>query len=159
MKKFLSVASIAMIAVAVFTGCSKSSSTSSATGSLKATAGTTSVNSNFCEAGYVDSTLSITGTSITSSTASYPYIILGIYGWNGTSTGTFAIGGSNLNLATYAVSSTVSHEATSGTITITSVSSTQISGTFSFVGGPTSIGGSDSVSVTNGSFTAKGTGL
>jgi len=148
MKKLFSIAAIVMIGALAFTSCKKSDNSSS-NGSLKATAGSTSVNSNYCIATYSDSILSVFGANVSSSNP-FPYVSLSLLSWNGTA-GTYAIDGFAVG-ADYIPGLTTTVPAVYGTITISTVASTQISGTFSFTC-------SDSTKVTNGSFTAKGTAL
>ena len=150
MKKLFSIAAIVMIGALAFTSCKKSDNSSS-NGTLTATAGTTSINSSYCAASLLGTNLGIGSVNLSSGTLAYPYITLQI--GNFTTAGTYTMDGVTTG-AGYIVGSNASDIKTAayGTIVVTSVSSTQVSGTFSFTC-------TDSTKVTNGSFTAKGTSL
>ena len=92
----------------------------------------------------------IEGFSGTSSTStSYPRISLAIQGYTKT-TGTFPINQSGTGVtAAYYTSSTNNVNGISGSVTITSASTTSIVGTFNFIC-------TDSTKVEGGSFTSKG---
>lgn len=150
MKFFKTVLAVALIAA--MSGCSRSSSSSpAATYSMRATIGSASMNGTVCIATVVSGVLGISGSTVVSGVGGPPQINLAIYSWTGAA-GTFALGSTGGNNFGEYIASTgaLTNISTSGTVTITSVTTTAISGTFSF----TCSGG---VSVTAGTFTAQRT--
>jgi Family of unknown function (DUF6252) len=138
MKNILTLTTMAAMALAAFTGCKKSSSSSytmSATinGHSFSTSGSTYVTA-------AKSTTSISGTDSKDAVA----IALGL---NSLSTGTYTLG-SGASAITIDSGITAASSAVYGTVIITSSNSSTVSGTFNFTC-------YDSTKVTNGSFTAK----
>lgn len=147
MKKIFTIAAIALMGLALFSGCSKSDSTPSY--SMKASLGGTSFNSSNCIAATYPGTsfIEIYGMGGTLTAPTFPYVALFLYNYAKT-TGTFTIDSTlSTNYAEIVTSATTFKLAKSGTITITSVSP-NIVGTFSFTA-------TDGTAVTGGSFTAK----
>ncbi len=93
--------------------------------------------------------MSIDGFSGTTLGAVFPDMEIYFSSWAGT-TGTFAIDSdiTSQNIAQYILNDSTAKESSTGTVTITSVSSTAIAGTFSFTC-------SDGTVVSSGSFNAK----
>lgn len=146
MKKNLTILAIAIVGLIAFAGCKKSSSGTSY--SIKATINGTSFSGVNCVAVSNSGFVVIDGYSGSSATStSLPIIELTLTGYNNT-TGTFNIDGVTNN-AIIDSSLTSVPSATSGTITITTATSSEIVGTFNFTC-------SDGTKVTNGTFTAKG---
>jgi hypothetical protein len=143
MRKHIILAAIAVMSIAAFVGCKKSSSTPGY--SMKATVGTTAYSVSNCFGVKLDSSLTIEGIA-GGTTTSFPYLAVTLSTWSG-NTGTFALD-SFVNFGEYILSDTSAKESKSGTLTITSVSSTTIAGTFSFTC-------SDGTVVSGGSFNAK----
>jgi hypothetical protein len=142
MKKTLTIAAMAVLGLAAFTGCSKSSSSPSNT--MTATINGASY-SGTCTAAINNGNLEIaSGTGGTS--LIYPSLVIGTSNYTGT--GTYTQSSSNTLVFGIDSSSSLVLVSSTGTITITSASSTSISGTFSYTC-------TDSTKVTNGSFTAK----
>jgi len=143
MKKLLAFSSIAMIAMSVFSGCSKSSSGSSYF--MKETIAGKSYSSTYCAAGSSSGYVTIAGSSGTSLT--YPYVTLTLANYNKT-TGTFTLDTTLTgSFAEYNKDASTVVLAKSGSVTITSASP-NIVGTFSFTC-------TDGTVVSGGSFTAK----
>ena len=147
MKKILTIAVIAMIGLLTFAGCSKSSSGSSNT--MKATIGSTAFSSNNCIFSINAGLLGIYGYTASGATVSYPNISIGINNYTSGSTGTYTISDTSTNIVAGVDSSATSAiVAQTGSIVITSSSSSSISGTFNFTC-------TDGTKVTGGTFTAK----
>ncbi len=146
MKKIFTIAAIALMGLALFSGCSKSDSTPSYT--MKESIGGTSFSSSNClSASYSGIFTEIYGFEGNSVTPTYPYIGLFLINYAKT-TGTFTIDSTmTSNFAQIVTSATTNKLAKTGTITITSVSP-NIVGTFSFTV-------TDGTAVTGGTFTAK----
>jgi hypothetical protein len=149
MKRIMTLSAILMLGLVFFAGCSKKSDSPSY--SMKATVGSTAFNVSNCYAVTTGAILNITGNTGSSTSANPPYLGITIYNYTGT--GTFTINSSATAPAvaiTWAPTSAITdmQAATSGTVTITSASSSTISGTFS----GTLMNGS---SVSGGTFTAK----
>jgi len=143
MKKLLTLSAIALMGMALISSCSKSSS-SSPSYSMDATIAGKSFSGTNCTATISGASLAVDGGVFTSSPV-YPYLTLGIFNYTGT--GTYAIGGTSVNLGGVDSSASVVLVSQYGTVTITSVSP-NIVGTFSFTC-------SDSTKVSGGTFTAK----
>ena len=142
-----------IIAATIFTGCTPSTSSSSSSYVMKATiSGSTPMNGSICLAALVSSTLGITGSTVTGGIAGPPQINLSIGSWSGT-TGTFPL--TNVSSATsgnfgqyISTTGVLAKVSSAGNLIITSVTSTQIKGTFSFTC-------TDGTVVSAGSFTAQ----
>lgn len=137
----------------LFSSCTKKSD-SSPSYTMKATVGSSAFSASNCWA----ITASSGGTSITtiygsngsSGSLVYPNMALYIVNWNG-NTGSFTLDSTmSTAYAEYINSSTLTDYSLSksGTINITAVSSTSITGNFNFVG-------NDGKNITGGTFTAK----
>ena len=147
MRKIQLTAVIALTGLSVLSGCSKKSS--SPTYSMKATIG----NSSFNESAHIlaDTTLGgliITGAAGSTTTAANPQIVITIVNWNG-SVGTTTFDSTTATGFEEYISNSSPTPSTSktGTVTITSVTSSRIAGNFSFTC-------DDGTVVTNGTFTA-----
>ena len=148
MKKVLGIIAVVVLSTGIFVSCSKSKSSSSANGSLKATAGGVSVSSNYCFTAESDSTLAIDGFNLNSTASVFPYITVQIDQWNGAA-GTFAFDStSNNGIGYYFASASVTKTANHGSVTITSVSATDVNGTFTFTC-------TDGTVISGGTFDAK----
>ena len=145
MKKLLTLSAIALMGMAVISGCSKSSS-SSPSYTMTATIAGKSFNGTNCIASVAGGQLVVDGGAFTTATATYPYIALSVANYTGTVTYSFC--GTTLNVAGIDSSASSLPVSQYGTITVTAASSTVISGTFSFTC-------SDSTKVTGGTFSAK----
>ena len=147
MKKIFSIAAIALMGLALFSGCSKSSS-SSPSYTMNASIGGSSFSSSNClAASYSGMFTEIYGFAGNSVTPTYPYIGLFLLNYAKT-TGTFSLDSTmTANFAQIVTSATTNKVAKSGSITITSTSP-NIVGTFSFTT-------TDGTAVTGGTFTAK----
>jgi len=149
MRKILTFSAVVMMCLVVFAGCSKKSSSSTPSYTMKATVGTTSFTAANCVASNVNGLTAIIGWAGTSSTPAPPYIEIYLTGYNKT-TGTFSLTGAlTANYASYYENSTTASVSTTGTLTIASASTTSIVGSFSFTT-------TDGTVVSNGTFTAKG---
>ncbi len=145
MKKIFTIAAIAFMGLALFSGCTKSDSTPSY--SMKASIGGASFSTSNCFAASTGTFVEIEGLGGTLTAPTYPYVTLWLLNYAKT-TGTFAIDSTMAtNYAQIVTGATSFKIAKSGSITITSVSP-NIVGTFSF----TAI---DGTAVTGGTFTAK----
>jgi hypothetical protein len=154
MKK-LSILFVAVfiIAATIFTGCTPSTSSSSSSYVMKANiSGSTPMNGSICLAAEVSSSLGISGSTVTGGIAGPPQINLSIGTWSGT-TGTFPL--TNVTSATegnfgqyISTTGVMAKVSSAGNLVITSVTSTQIKGTFSFTC-------TDGTVVSAGSFTAQ----
>ncbi len=148
MRKILSIAAIAMIGLFVFAGCSKKSSSPSY--SMKATIGSTAFSENTCAAILSGTTMSITGYNGSATTP--PYLSITIYNYTGAKTYTLD---STALIPPVVVSYLPDSNpldvkaATSGSVIVTSSSSSTVSGTFS-------LKCSDGTTIANGTFTGKG---
>ena len=146
MKKILFFAATAVINFSALTGCKKSDSSPSY--SMKATIGSTSFNTSHCLAVAASGGLTITGWSGTSTTATAPMIDIVIVNWN-QSTGTITFDSTmTTGYEQYLPNTTTTSLEKTGTVTITSVATNSVSGTFSFTA-------SDGTVVSAGSFTAQ----
>ena len=146
MKKLFLIAATSIVAFSAITSCKKSDSSPSY--SMKATIGSTSFNATNCVAIATGGALSISGWTGTTTTAAAPMMSITILSWNsGTQTVAFDSTGATGSEA-YTPSTTSSLPAKTGTVSITSVSSTAISGTYSFTA-------TDGTAITGGTFTAK----
>jgi hypothetical protein len=148
MKKIFTYLAIAIIGLASLASCSKKSDSTPAY-SMKATIGTTAVSETSCIAIVNGSALSVTG--FTGSSTTPPYFNLTIQNFSGA--GTYTLDSTAIVpvvTCIYYPDAIVTNTkvAKSGTITVTSSSSTSVSGTFSFLC-------SDGTSISGGSFTAK----
>ncbi len=129
MKKIVIFSAVVMMGLAAFTGCSKKSSSPSY--SMGASVGGTAFSGNNCVATQVGTILTVQGWSGSSTSAVFPYFAL--YISNFTGTGTFAFDSTMLsNYAEYLTSTTSIKIAKSGSIVVTSASTSAVSGTFSF---------------------------
>ena len=149
MKKILSIMAIAMIGLFVFAGCSKKSSSPSYT--MKATVGSTAFSANNCIGNINSTLLSVYGYNASGTTATFPNITIQMS--NYTAIGTFTIDTtaifSSLTFQYYPTSALTDVKSSkTGTLTLTSVTSTAIAGTFSFTC-------TDGTTVTGGTFSAK----
>ncbi len=149
MKRILTFSAIAMIGLAVFSGCKKSSSTSY---SMKATVGSTAFSVTNSYATLNGTNLAITGNSGSSTSASSaPYLTIVLS--NYTAPGVYAID-TTLNVpvvdATWAADMTMADWKYShtGSVTITSLSSSVVVGTFNFVC-------ADGTTINSGTFSAR----
>ena len=145
MKKLISLAITASALIFLSTGCSPSSSSSVTPASpyfMKATINGATFNGQYALTDTSSILRDLNG--YLSSTAPLPVINIGI---TSTAVGTYAIDGFN---ATAAIDSSASimPGAAYGTITISAITTTSVTGTFSFTC-------TDSTRVTNGSFAAK----
>ena len=149
MKKLLTVALSAVIGATALTSCSKKSD-SSPSYSMKTTIGKTSFSGTNCYAILAGGALSISGWNGTSTVAVAPYLSLTIMSWNGGTGATSVDSTMTAGAISWMpdASSVTGLYARSGTITISSVSSSAISGSFSGTM-------SDGSQVTGGTFTAK----
>jgi len=150
MKKIIIIVIVAFLGFTTFSGCTRSSSSSSTstTGSMTATIGSTAMNGTICVASEVSGALGISGSTVTSGVGGPPQINFTITNWSG-GTGSVTLGSSSAsNFAEYIQSSSsLALFSTSGTLNINSVSTTNISGTFSFTL-------STGVTVSSGTFSA-----
>ena len=147
MKKISTLVAVAAIGISALTGCKKSDSSSSSY-NMKATVGTTAFNTSNCIATYSSGILQITAWTGSSSSATFPIMQIDVIGWNqATGTTTFD-STATTGIEEYLPTSSSAFIDRSGTLHITAVSATSISGTFSFTG-------TDGTAVTGGSFTAK----
>jgi hypothetical protein len=145
MKKILTFTAIIMIGLAAFTGCKKSSSSTSYT--MKATIGGTTTTFNTCVAAASGTLMTISGFNGSGTTATPPY--LQVYMSNFTGVGTYNIDATTTtNMGSYYINSTTAKLAQTGTITITSSSTASIAGTFNFTT-------TDGTVISGASFTAK----
>ncbi len=154
MKQLTLVAFTALLGLGVLlTGCTKKSSSSSTSSSysMKATIGSTSMNGSVCIASVVSSTLAISGSTVTGGVGGPPQINIAVASWTGT-TGTFTLGLSSTGSFGQYVASTgaLASMSQTGSVTITSVTSTTIKGTFNFTC-------TDGKVISAGSFTAQRT--
>jgi hypothetical protein len=147
MRKIQTIAAMALLGLSALTACSKKSS--SPTYVMKATVGSTSFNeSSHVLAIASGGGLIITGSAGTVTTSAPPQITIAIVSWSG-STGTTTFDSTAATgYEEYLPNSSTVSESKTGTVTITSVSSTAVSGTFSFTA-------TDGTVVSNGSFTAQ----
>ncbi len=141
-----------LLCVLLFTGCSPSGGSSPASSYfMKATIGSTTMNGTSCIATVVSSTLGITGSTVTAGAGGPPQINLTVSNWSG-ATGTFAlttVGSVTNNFGQYiSAAGTTAKTSNSGTLTITSVSATEVKGTFNFTC-------TDGTVVSDGSFDAQ----
>jgi hypothetical protein len=145
MKKLLTFSTIVMIGLVVLSSCSKKSSSPSYL--MTATVGATAFSGSNTYALTAGTDVSIFSYTGSGTTATPPYLEIVMPNFTGTGTYTFD---STLlsNTAGYYESSTSAKVAKSGSVIITSSSSTSISGTFSFTT-------TDGTVVSNGKFTAK----
>ena len=150
MKKILTLAIVAILCIGAFTGCKKSDSGSSY--SMKATVAGSAFNVSNVYATITSNTLAITGNSGSSTTTqSPPYLSVVLYDYTNTGNYTIDTTASTPTVAaTYAPDATITDWKTSytGSVTISSVTSTQVVGTFNFVM-------ADGSTITGGTFTAK----
>ncbi|GAA4459784.1 hypothetical protein GCM10023093_01390 [Nemorincola caseinilytica] len=112
--------------------------------------GGTAFEGTICLAGVVSSNLAITGSSTTGGVTGPPQINISVVNWSG-STGTFNFGAitAGSHFAQYIVSTgSVAKTTSSGSVTITDVSATEIKGTFNFTC-------TDGTAITGGTFTAQ----
>jgi len=142
MKKILTFAAIAAISFSAFTGCKKSSSSSSYF--VKATVNGTPLSLNYgygiVNSGIVD----IFGFNGSGTSVTFPEITLVS---TNSAAGTYTIDGMTV-MAAIDSSATSAIGAAYGTLTITTSTASVMTGTFSFTC-------TDSTKVTNGSFTVK----
>lgn len=167
MKKILALAAIAAISFSAFTGCKKSSSntgTSSFSGTMKATVNGAPFSLPYCWFVLQTDKLTIIGANGAAATAgfNFPVLNLDLNTYTIGNTGTFimdstgkaaAILDSTVSSVTSTLTPTIGPGFTltylsTGSITISSSSSSTISGTFN-------IAFADGTTFTNGSFTAK----
>ena len=150
MKRILTITAIAAIGFAAFTGCKKSSSGASSTYNMKATIGSTAYNAPNCLAVQTGTQMVIEGLGGTSTVPTFPYMALILTNWNsGIVTATFNFDSTMLkNYAQYLSSSTSAIISKTGSVNVTSVTSTAVSGNFSFTG-------TDGTVVSGGTFTAQ----
>ena len=149
MRKFTTTLMLAALSVLfVTTGCTKKKDDAPAY-TMTSKLGANSFTTSNCYATSSAGTLMVVGTNGTNTSATYPIIQLFIPEWNG-NTGNFAIDTSSAvaPYAQYVISASDYDIAVSGSINITSVTTTTISGNFSFVG----LGGTN---YSGGNFTAK----
>ena len=144
MKKIIYSTAIAIMGLATITGCTKKSD-STPTYSMKATINGVAFNGTGCYAGSGSGSLLISGgIGASSTTLSYPYIVLSVNtGYTGVGTYVF---NSIANIAQVDSAAGSGAIGSYGTITITNTN--PLTGTFSFTC-------SDSTKVTGGSFVAK----
>ena len=146
MRKILTLAAIAIMGIAVFSGCSKKSSSPSY--GMKATIGSTAYNAPYCLASSTSGVLVIDGLGGSATAPTPPYVTIVIPSWT-SAAGTFNLDSTmTANYAEYILSDTVARISKTGSVIITSVTSTSIAGTFSF-------SCTDGTAVSSGSFTAK----
>ena len=149
MRQILLIAAVALLGLTIFSGCSTSGG-ASPTYSMTATIGSTHMNGTICIAAQVTTVMGISGSTVTSGVTGTPQIHLSLWNWTG-ATGSYTLktGGSGNNYAEYVPSSgSLASVSQSGTVTITSISSTTISGTFNFTC-------TDGKVISSGSFTAQ----
>ncbi len=116
---------------------------------MKATVGSTAFNANYCYTISSASTLSISGFNGTKTSTTYPIMNITVPSWDG-KTGTITIGDvmSGTTYAQYFNSMTDYKTSTTGTLKITAVSTTNITGTFDFKA-------TDGTTISAGSFSAQ----
>ncbi len=151
MRQLKLLAVFALLGFTFLSACSSpSSSPASPTYSMKATIGSTTMNATSCIAALVGTNLGITGSTVTGSVGGPPQINISIYGWSGAAGTTSLIApGSTGAFAEYVPTvGALTSVSQSGSVTISAVSSTTISGTFNFTC-------SDGKVITAGTFTAK----
>jgi len=142
---------IALLGFTVLSGCSSSGgSSSSPSYSMHATIGTTTLNGTACIASLLGSDLGISGSTVTAGAGGPPQININVSPWSG-ATGTTSLVAPlpTGSFGEYTASAgTITKVSQTGSVTITAVSSTTITGTFSFTC-------SDGTGVSAGTFTAK----
>jgi hypothetical protein len=136
----------------VFNGCSPSSGSSPASSYfMKATIGGTTMNGTVCIAGQVGTIMGITGSTVASGVGGPPQINISIGNWSG-APGSYTIAAISSPTNTFGqyISATgaIAKISTSGTVTISSISASEIKGSFNFTC-------TDGTVVSAGSFTAK----
>ncbi len=147
MRKAQLIVTIALMGIFLITGC-RTSSSSSPSYSMRATIGTASMDGTICTAAVAGTALGIGGVTVTGGTGGPPEINLTIANWGG-SAGVFSIGTvSSGSFAEYVVSASSTLVSQSGSITISSVSTTTITGTFNFTC-------TDGTVISAGTFSAK----
>jgi len=134
---------------AMFSSCTPASSPSPSY-TMTATAGGTSFSGTKCMAAEVSPNLGISATTVTGGVAGPPQINISVVNWSGgTGTYTFGTVTAGTHFAQYIASSgSLTKTSSSGSVTITNVSSTEIKGTFNFIC-------TDGTAITGGSFTAE----
>lgn len=135
-----------------FTGCSPSGGSSPASSYfMKATIGSASMDGTSCVATVVSGTLAISGSTVSGGVGGPPQINITIGNWSG-STGTFTLTTASSATNSFgqyiAASGSTAKLSNSGSVTLTSVSATEIKGTFDFTC-------TDGTVVSAGSFTAQ----
>jgi len=148
MKKILTIAAIAMIGLLTFAGCSKKSS-SGPSYYMKATLGSSAYNAGNCIASSNGAGgLTITGLGGSSTSPTPPYVSVEIVTWSNAA-GTFNFDSTmTTNFAQYILSDTTSKISKSGSVIVNTVSSTVVTGTFTFTC-------TDGTVVSGGTFSAK----
>ncbi len=149
MKKLFTFAML-VIMIGTITGCTKKSSSTTPSYSLKVTVSGATSTFTTCQAVLAGSVLQVTGSS-SATTTTPPYFSITIYNFTGAAT--YTINGSATSpsvAASYWPSSFFSSvkAAQSGSVVVTSSSSTSVSGTFNF----TAV---DGTTMNSGTFTAK----
>jgi len=139
MQKILFILAL-FIGAFVINGCTPSSGGGGSTYYMKATVAPSNMNTTMCIASVNPSagnTLGISGSTLSGGVGGPPIIAFSIYNWNG-STGTFSLsdpGGASptMPFGQYtAGGGAYSKSSSSGTLTISSVTATAITGSFSF---------------------------
>jgi len=145
MKKILTFTAIVMIGLAAFSGCKKSSDSPSY--NMSASVGGTAFSANYCVADTLGGALMIMAFNGTGYTATPPDMIITITSYTGMGTYNFDSLGVT-NIGQYNATASTSKESIAGSVVISSTTSTQVVGTFSFTC-------SDGTVVSSGKFTAQ----
>lgn len=146
MRKLILIAATTIVGFGAMTSCTKKSDSPSY--SMKATVGTTAFTTSHCIATASAGSLTIVGWSGTSTVAAAPMMDIVITSWNGTTGTTNFDTTISTGYEQYVQTSTATLQARTGTVNITSVSTSAISGTFSFTA-------TDGTSISGGTFTAQ----
>jgi hypothetical protein len=153
MRQFTLIAVFSLFSISMFTGCFPTASSVAPSYGMTATIGSTHLNATVVNAYSTMNILAITGSSVNGSAAGRPQINITVPNWNGAA-GTFTLmpgmGGTfNGPFAEYIpTDSSYALLSQHGTVVVNSVSTSTITGTFSFTC-------TDSTAVTAGSFIAK----
>jgi hypothetical protein len=154
MRKNIILLTISLLGIVIFFSCKKSDSntpgSSNTSGSfIDATINGAAYKQSACVAVVEDSTLGIYGGATSTVNLAYPYIEMSVEKYKGV--GTYTVPGVTGSLNNADVDSNIGaavpYSGSYGTIIITTATSTNVAGTFSFTT-------DDSTKVTNGSFSA-----
>ena len=130
MKKNIAILAIALLSLTIVGGCKKGNVAGSRPGMTASISGAP-YNASFCLATQNGAQLTINGLSGATTTPVAPYVTLVIKHWAG-ATGIYAIDSTGYNYAAYIGGVGLYSLSSSGSIIVTSVTTDQIEGSFSF---------------------------